>query len=646
MIAEVPPKRRDGKSSFVKLVSYVTIRDDVEMGETLSPEKPFMRKPRSEEAIFNRLVEYATRNPGTESVDVISVFPDGRQRVLCGNVVTETNCFSLATSATEMNMVAMQNARCKDPVYHVILSWPESEKPGPDQIFDCARHSMKSLGMEGHQYVCAIHDDTDNLHCHLTVNRINPVSYRAASLYNDRLILDRCCREMELKYGWQHVNGPYMVNTENRIVRRKRFYKPAPAAAKGLEHFADRESLYSYAVDKCRDKLESLFSKTEYRWSDIHNVLHAAGLELRRKGPGLAIYDLNNDEQTPLRASRLHPELTLNAQQEYCGAFRPAPERRDDPRRLVTAHVNIDSLYDSLLHKRDRGARAERRIARAEAREDLKARYKAYKNSFVRPVIAKEDVRNRQKSLSMEFRVRKNNVRLTQRDPLLRKLMYRALEVERMKAMAALRLQVQEERNALKLSPASRCLTYRAWVEVQAAVHFDAAAVSQLRGWAYREKKGNRTKPISKNILVHAVADDVKPVPIRGYQTQIHRDGAVVYVSGDKPVLIDRGVFIEVGNAPEERGKPLEMALHISDMKSKERLEIRGEAGFVNGTHHAIKRFNQVSGKALYLTRVPGQESAIDSILRPGKPVPGHAEKYEPAANNPPAVKPQQKFTP
>lgn len=176
-----------------------------------------------------------------------------------------------------------------------------------------------------------------------------------------------------------------------------------------------------------------------------------------RKASGLAIYDLNNDEQTPLRASRLHPELTLNAQQEFCGAFRPAPERRDDPRRLVTAHVNIDSLYDSLLHKRDRGARAERRIARAEAREDLKARYKAYKNSFVRPVIAKEDVRNRQKSLSMEFRVRKNNVRLTQRDPLLRKLMYRALEVERMKAMAALRLQVKEERNARSASPSIRC---------------------------------------------------------------------------------------------------------------------------------------------------------------------------------------------
>ena len=112
MIAEVPEKRRDGKSSFVKLVSYVTLRDNVEMSETLSPEKPFVRKSRSESAIFNDLVGYATRNALPESVDVIATFPDGRQQLRCGDVITETNCFSLATAATEMNMVGMQNTRC------------------------------------------------------------------------------------------------------------------------------------------------------------------------------------------------------------------------------------------------------------------------------------------------------------------------------------------------------------------------------------------------------------------------------------------------------------------------------------------------------------------------------------------------------
>lgn len=603
MLAVVPEKRRDGRSSFTQLVTYTICREDVRLDETLSPDKPTVRRSRSKEAIFNNLVDYATRSALPDAENIIATFPDGRQQARFDNVVCETNCFSLATAATEMNAVAVQNSRCSDPVYHAILSWPEEERPDHHQIFDAARYCLKHLGMEGHQYVFAIHDDTDNLHVHLSVNRIHPVSYKAAGLYNDYLNLDRSCRELELKHQWKHDNGPWKVNDMGVIVRNRQFYKPAPAAAKRLEHFADYDSLYSYAVDKCRETLESaLMSGQNLSWYDIHDMFRTVGLEIRRKGEGLAVYDLNDDEQTPVRASRIHPELTLDSLREYCGEFYPPLSEETNPSPLVTAHVNIESLYDSLLHKRDRGARAERRIARAEAREDLKARYRAYKTGFVRPVIAKEDVRNRHKALSMAFRVRKNNVRLTQRDPLLRKLMYRALEVEKMKAVAALRLQVREERNALKLLPSSRCLTYRAWVEVQAAVHFDAAAVSQLRGWAYREKKGNRTKPISSNMFLHSVADDISPPGMRGYERRVNRDGAVVYMSGEKPVLIDRGPYVEVASAPEEKYKHIALAMHISGLKSGERVEVIGERQYRKDTLDYVRHTSVKNGKPVPLT--------------------------------------------
>ncbi|WP_425339058.1 relaxase/mobilization nuclease domain-containing protein, partial [Buttiauxella gaviniae] len=127
MLAVVPPKRRDGNSSFVKLVSYTVCREDVSLSETLSPDTPTFRRPRSEEAIFNNLVGYATRNALPDSEDVIATFPDGRQQVKFDKVICETNCFSLASAASEMNMVAMQNSRCQDAVYHTILSWPEGE---------------------------------------------------------------------------------------------------------------------------------------------------------------------------------------------------------------------------------------------------------------------------------------------------------------------------------------------------------------------------------------------------------------------------------------------------------------------------------------------------------------------------------------
>lgn len=132
--------------------------------------------------------------------------------------------------------------------------------------------------------------------------------------------------------------------------------------------------------------------------------------------------------------------------------------------------------------------------------------------------------------------------------------MFRALEVEKMKDMAALRLQIREERKALKEMPGSRPLSYRAWVEMQATKH-DAAAISQLRGWAYREKRNNRTAAISGNIILNSVADDIRPAQIRGYETQVNRDGAVVYSSGGNPVLLDRGLLIEVAMHRQRRVK-------------------------------------------------------------------------------------------
>lgn len=86
-----------------------------------------------------------------------------------------------------------------------------------------------------------------------------------------------------------------------------------------MEYFSDRVSLFSYAKDKCQDRLEELFTQVTYSWQDIHQVLQSAGLELRVKGQGLAIYDLSDDSQVPLRASRLHPDLTLRCQQEMLG---------------------------------------------------------------------------------------------------------------------------------------------------------------------------------------------------------------------------------------------------------------------------------------------------------------------------------------
>ncbi len=158
-------------------------------------------------------------------------------------------------------------------------------------------------------------------------------------------------------------------------------------------------------------------------------------------------------------------------------------------------------------------------------------------------------------------------------------------------------------------------------MEVQATQH-DAAAISQLRGWAYREKRNNRTTAISNNIILHAVADDIKPSQIRGYETQVNRDGAVVYTSGGQPVLLDRGLFIQFADAPAEKGKNLAMALHITEQKCGEKVEVRGDKAFVLGAIKYIPHFNASSGKTVPLTHPAQRQQAGYDVKKYQEPKP------------------------
>ncbi|ELM7066010.1 hypothetical protein Q2W55_004829, partial [Salmonella enterica] len=59
MNAIIPKKRRDGKSSFEDLVSYVSVRDDLEDEELQALSS--VQSELSHRSRFSRLVDYATR---------------------------------------------------------------------------------------------------------------------------------------------------------------------------------------------------------------------------------------------------------------------------------------------------------------------------------------------------------------------------------------------------------------------------------------------------------------------------------------------------------------------------------------------------------------------------------------------------------
>ncbi|EDT2962898.1 relaxase NikB [Salmonella enterica subsp. enterica] len=775
MNAIIPEKRRDGQSSFVDLVSYVSVRD--EPGEDDDLISSVRRSAADDNAPhrnrFSRLVDYATKLRDESFVSLVDVMPDGGEWVNFYGVTCFHNCTSIETAAEEMEFVAGKAKFAhtnSDPVFHYIMSWQAHESPRPEQIYDSVRHSLSRLGLSDHQFVSAVHTDTDNLHVHVAVNRVHPDTGYLNRLSYSQEKLSKSCRELELKHGFAPDNGCYVIGPGNRIVRRTslerdrlnawqrgrkqtlkefiadtaiaglreepvsdwsslhlrfaqhglflmseggqitvkdgwestrpgvsimsfgrswsteklthklgEFEPPAkdifrqvsnvgrfdpdrivipsrpetvsenqrlvdyaslhlraplakldqeralhnvvdvhrslaehglylqeqhgrlvlcdgfernrtpvraehvwpgltvknlsgyeggwkavpadifrqvrpkerftggelkskpvgdkewlkmrmgagPQGAIKREIFADKESLWGYAVSHCRRELETLIERGDFSWQRCHETFARQGLLLAQQHQGLVVVDAYNRDQTPVKASSVHPDLTLARAVPQAGPYEGVPKN-------IFEHVRPESRYNPELAvsdrnmsalKRDPDLRRERRESRAHAREDLKARYAAWRENWQRPDLhAKE----RRQEIFAECRMRKEHIRVRQHDPLLRKLQYHIVEIQRMQALLHLKDEMKVERQQLVADGKWYPPSYRQWVEVE-ALKGDKAAISQLRGWDYRDRRKDGIKTTTPERCVVICEPGGSPVyrNVPGMKAALQKTGCV-----------------------------------------------------------------------------------------------------------------------
>lgn len=267
---------------------------------------------------------------------------------------------------------------------------------------------------------------------------------------------------------------------------------PGPQGAIRRELFSDKESLWGYSISHCSPQIEEMITRGEFTWQHCHELFARQGLMLQRQHHGLIVVDAFNHEQTPVKASSIHPDLTLDRAEPQAGPFvnapadlfdRVKPESRYNPELAVSDQSREDCRRDPVL-------RRQRREARAEARADLRARYLAWRAQWRKPELRYGE---RSREIHQVCRLRKSHIRVQYDDPVLRKLHYHIAEVQRMQALIRLKEEVRDERQKLIAEGKWYPPSYRQWVEAQ-AVQGDRAAVSQLRGWDYRDRRKDKSR--------------------------------------------------------------------------------------------------------------------------------------------------------
>ena len=120
-----------------------------------------------------------------------------------------SNCRSEDPGWAVKEILATQarNTRSRsDKSYHLVVSFPEGEKPTREQIEDIEDRLCAAIGFAEHQRVSAVHQNTDNWHLHIAINKVHPVTFRNLEPFRDHFRLQEACAELEIKHGLTRDN--------------------------------------------------------------------------------------------------------------------------------------------------------------------------------------------------------------------------------------------------------------------------------------------------------------------------------------------------------------------------------------------------------------------------------------------------------
>ncbi|KAA0178789.1 relaxase/mobilization nuclease domain-containing protein [Cupriavidus gilardii] len=543
MIVKIAPNRRDGRSSFKDLAKYMTD------GISQSGEPPHKFS-------WENLTQYITKE------SVLNAMGDDVEKTIAVEV---GNVSSLANAPAEMYATAKMAPRVENPVYHYILSWPEHERPRTEDIFAAARDTLAALGMAEHQYIIAIHANTDNLHAHIEVNRVHPRTFKAADNFRDYVVLHRAAREAEIKYGWHHDNGIFQVvevNGKKQIVRNDEYvdpdFAPTRPGAVAAEVWNGEESLETWCKrEPATDLKRVLKDDATSSWQDIHRVLAQHGLELREAGGGgLKVVDVSED--TPEKRGK---PLAVSASAAFRFMKRAALEQRLGP--FVPRSPELQLEPPKRAYKRDPLKRLESRLARKAVRDELFQRFKEeQRKAKVTQDIAKKELapyaaddKKRHDAIRAAYRTKRAEIQSDRRmTPVQKQQAYVLAKMTMLRAREQLIAQIREERAARRelLPPVP---TWRAWVEEQAQ-RGDEAAISALRGMVYQDGRDRKKKEArdaataEENAILSAVDRDQDPSvrKMPGLIWSVSRNGRVNYQFHDgKPAFRDEGERLSYG---------------------------------------------------------------------------------------------------
>jgi hypothetical protein len=455
--------------------------------------------------------------------------------------VAVTNCSSATPDAAAREVLATQarNTRAKsDKTYHLIVSF----RPG-EQVEEATCRAIEArlcdgLGLGSHQRVSALHYDTDSLHLHIAINKIDPTKYTIHNPYYDHPKLGQLCTELEREHG---------LAPDNHCPRQR----GAACRAADMERHGGLESLLGWIRRMCQEQIVAARS-----WIDLHQVLQTHGLALSERGTGFVVMATNG---TAVKASSIDPSCSRPKLEQRLGGYTPPNASKTvEPPAKTYAKTPLPCPTDTTrLYARYREVQQQAGARGAAARMAARA--------------AKE----RQVEAAMQHvRLKRAGVKLLTPPGLARKLLVQGVNKTLRDRLSRIYQQYGKEREAITSRYQRR--TWVDWLRLQALAG-DREALAALRARsAVSHLPGNtmtgarRTSAASGGIACDSITKN-GTIIYRFGQTAVRDDGDRLTVSrGATPdglqaalrtALLRYGPLLRVGGTADFKDQVVQAAV-------------------------------------------------------------------------------------
>jgi hypothetical protein len=418
-----------------------------------------------------------------------------------------TNCQSDDPGWAVKEILATQarNTRSRsDKNYHLVVSFPESEKPTRAQLEDIEDTICAAIGFAEHQRVSAVHQNTDNWHLHVAINKVHPHTFRNVEPWYDHYRLQEVCAELEIKHGLARTN--HGLEAERRQRGR----------AGDFEAHQGGVSFLRWVREEARSGL--LEARERGDWQELHMALARCGLEMKQRGAGLVIGH-RGESRLHVKASDVDRLLSMQSLTAALGSFQPPGERARQQRAQVEYEPGTPkrsgTLYEAFRKERDRAVQE-----RATALAALRVQHLAYTEqlrAWYRQRFRKERTSGIHGALRRDAFL---HLREKQRED-------RAMRVRR---------EATERRDMRSRYPIP---TWQSWLEAEAA-RGSEPALAALRS------RARRREFVAAQLLEAESADEARHIILRHLRPAIRRDGRVIYQLSDGGAVSDEASQVRV----------------------------------------------------------------------------------------------------